>query len=295
MTDRADGGRPAKRLDALAPERVQQGNERWWTENPMAYDWHGELRHERFSREWFDAIDARFIHGARLFATDRKPFDRILPLEGLAGKRVLEIGCGMGLHTETMIRAGAEVTAIDLSDTAIEATKRRLELKGLTAKVMKTDAEKLSFPQRSFDFVWSWGVIHHSARTAAIVRRIAEVLDPEGEARVMVYNRDGVSAWYTFFRHYLLGGGFSRHSFDEMLFKRSDGFSARFYPRDQFEDLFRAFFADVSSEICGQDADAVPLPRRIRAVVMPLVPGSFLRSRQAKRGSFIFLKARRPI
>src|SRR6185369_12254779 len=80
-----------RRSEVQELEQVQQGNQSWWTENPMAYDWHGELRDERLSQSWFDALDERFVHGARLFATDRTPFDRIMPLERLAGKRVLEI------------------------------------------------------------------------------------------------------------------------------------------------------------------------------------------------------------
>jgi hypothetical protein len=60
----------------------------------MSYDWHGEIGSERFTREWFDTIDARFRTSARLFATETRPFDRILRLSELAGRDVLEIGCG---------------------------------------------------------------------------------------------------------------------------------------------------------------------------------------------------------
>src|SRR5690242_13893513 len=122
-----------KRIDGLSPDSVQRGNQRWWNENPMSYDWHGELATKPFTKEWFDQIDARFVHGSRLFATDETPFDRIIPVNELRGKRVLEIGCGMGLHTETLARAGALVTAIDLTETAIQATRKRLDLKGLSA------------------------------------------------------------------------------------------------------------------------------------------------------------------
>jgi 2-polyprenyl-3-methyl-5-hydroxy-6-metoxy-1,4-benzoquinol methylase len=261
----------------------------------MSYDWRGEIQHPRFSREWFDAIDAAHVFGARLFATDQRLFDRVMPLDALAGKKVLEIGCGMGLHTRTMAAAGADVTAIDLTPTAVEATQQRLALEGLRATVLQQDAETLPFPDRSFDFVWSWGVIHHSSRTGRIVRQIARVLKPTGEARVMVYNREGMAARVAYFRTHLLGGGFLKQSFEETLYKSSDGFSARFYVREQFEDLFRTFFEDVSAEICGQDADAIPLPRRLRVPLLRAIPESYLKAAQAKRGSFIFLRASRPV
>ena len=282
------------RTENQTTEQVQQGNAEWWTNNPMTYDWRGEVDAHQMSAQWFDELDARFIHGARLFATDRVPFDRIMPLHDIAGKRVLEIGCGVGLHTETLARHGAHVTAIDLTPTAIRSTARRLELKGLHAKLLQMDAERLTFADTSFDFVWSWGVIHHSARTARIVRQIARVLKPDGETRVMVYNREGMSARVALVRDHLLKLRFLDQSYDETLWRFTDGFTARHYVKEQFEDLFRAFFDDVSSTICGQDADVVPLPRALRRMALRLVSEGYLRKRQARTGSFIFLSAKRP-
>ena len=284
-----------KRREAQSSEDVQKGNRDWWTANPMSYDWHHEVAAEPFSLEWFNAIDAGFLEGARPFATDRTPFDRIIPLDEIAGKRVLEIGCGMGLHTETMVRAGARVTAVDLTPTAVEATTRRLALKGLAAEVMQVDAEQLPFPAETFDFVWSWGVIHHSARTGRIVRHIARVLRADGKCRVMVYNREGMAARAFLLKDHLLKGKFLRQSFDETLWRTTDGFSARYYVREQFEDLFRAFFETVSSELCGQEADAIPLPRQLRRVARRFLSEDYVRAAQARRGSFILLSAAGPI
>jgi 2-polyprenyl-3-methyl-5-hydroxy-6-metoxy-1,4-benzoquinol methylase len=258
----------------------------------MTYDWRDEIRAAKYSAEWFDAVDAAHLFGSRLFATADRPFDRIMPLDRLHGLRVLEIGCGMGLHTETLARAGADVVAIDLTETAVEATTQRLELKNLRARVLQMDAERLAFDPNSFDFVWSWGVIHHSAHTARIVRNIARVLAPDGECRVMVYNRQGSSTRMMLLRDHWLSGGFLRRTAEETLYRASDGYSARFYVAEQFEDLFRAFFSDVSSEICGQDVDAIPLPSRLRRLALNVVPIRYLRSAQATRGSFIFLTAK---
>lgn len=284
----------AKRSEGLPVDAVQAGNKQWWTENTMSYDWHGEITLERFSLPWFDAIDERFIRSARLYGTDQQPFDRILPFERLRGAHVLEIGCGMGLHTELMARAGAHVTALDLSPTSVEATTRRLALKGLTARVLEGDAETIPAPDQSFDFIWSWGVIHHSSRTGRVVREIARVAKPDAEVRVMVYNRNGAWAYSILVRDFLLKGQFLRRSFEETLYHSSDGFTARFYVREQFEDLFRTFFNDVSSELMGQESDVLPLPRQLRKLALPLLPDGYQRKAQATRGSFIFLTARQP-
>lgn len=282
------------RTDSTPIDAVQTGNRAWWITNTMSYDWKDRVRSERYSAAWFDEVDKRFVHGARLFAHRDRPFDLIIPFDRLAGRSVLEIGCGMGLHTELMVRAGAEVIALDLSDTSVEATRRRMAVRGLTADVQQGDAETLPFPDRHFDFVWSWGVIHHSSRTGRIVREIARVLRPDGDCRIMVYNREGMSARVAFVKDHLLKGGVFRSTFDQTLHHSTDGFSARFYPADQFEDLFRAFFRDVSSTVCGQDADAVPLPGFLRRVALRLVSEKWLRRRQERRGSFLFLQASNP-
>jgi ubiquinone/menaquinone biosynthesis C-methylase UbiE len=285
----------SKRTEDQPVSVVQQGNKGWWTENTMSYDWHNEIGAQRFSLEWFDAIDARFLEGAKLYGSESRPFDRIIPFDRLNGARVLEIGCGMGLHTELMVRAGARVTAVDLSPTSVAATRRRLELKGLSGEVMEADAEQLPFDDRSFDFVWSWGVIHHSSRTGRVVRGIARVLKRDGECRVMVYNRQSTWAMSIFIRDYLAKGRFLRKSFEETLYEFSDGFTARFYVPEQFEDLFRGFFDQVSSVIMGQESDVLPLPRKLRDPAIRLLPRSYQERAQAKRGSFIFLTASQPL
>ena len=284
----------AKRTQSMSTDEVQAGNASWWNERPMAYDWHAQGAAEAGTAAWFDQIDAGFLHGSRLFASAQRPFDRIMPLDQLQGKRVLEIGCGMGFHTETLARAGAQVTAVDLTEHAVNMTRRRLELRALQAEVLQADAERLPFQDRSFDFVWSWGVIHHSARTGRIARHIARVLKPEGECRVMVYNREGTSAKVALLRGHYLRGAFLRRSREESLYAMTDGFSARYYVKDQFEDLFRAFFDEVSSEVCGQDVDVLPLPRGLRSSMLRLIPERYQRTAQARRGGFIFLRARRP-
>ncbi len=266
---------------------VQQGNRSWWTSQTMSYDWNDKIKHERFSQAWFDDVDRRFIHGHRYFAHNDKPFGNIIPYDKIAGKRVLEIGCGMGLHTEHLVRSGAQVTSIDLSPTSVEATTRRLELKGLKADVRPMDAQVMDFPDASFDFVWSWGVIHHSAMTGRIVRQIHRVLVPGGESRVMVYNLEGTPAYVTMMRRYVTGYWRGR-SLDELLWKDTDGFTARYYSRDQLRDLFATFFDKVTIESYGQDADAVPLPHALRGAVLKVLGDKRAARIANRRGAFLF-------
>lgn len=282
------------RTNPEAPAEVQQGNRSWWSDNPMTYDWHGEIDLEPATRAWFEEIDRRFVDASRPYLTDRRPFDRIMP-DDLHGQRVLEIGCGMGLHSLELARRGAEVHAVDLTDTAVEATQARMKVFGVEADIRQADAESLPYDDRTFDLVWSWGVIHHSARTARIVREIARVLKPGGQTRVMVYNREGTAARYVLLRHFLLGGEFLQRSSDETLWHWTDGYSARYYHQEQFEDLFRGFFEDVSSVLLAQDVDVIPLPRRVRSLVAQRVSDQRKLRIASRWGGFLFLTASHPV
>ena len=80
-----------------------------------------------------------------------------------AGKRVLEIGCGIGSDAEEFAKHGAEYVGIDLSDQSIALSKQRFETLGLEGEfhnVDATDAQALA-KLGKFDLVYSYGVIHH--------------------------------------------------------------------------------------------------------------------------------------
>jgi 2-polyprenyl-3-methyl-5-hydroxy-6-metoxy-1,4-benzoquinol methylase len=285
-TNSGDGELPTAELR-------QHGNQQWWTENTMSYDWKEKVDAPRYSKAWFDEIDSKFYHGARLFLDVPNPFAVLMDIETLPGKRVLEIGCGMGMHTELMLRAGAKLTSIDISPTSIMATTKRLELKGLSGDIRQMDAEHLDFANGEFDLVWSWGVIHHSARTGQVLKQIDRVLQPGGTAKIMVYALDGMSAYITMMRRYALGFWAGRQ-IDDLLWKDADGFTARFYTKDNWSDLLGIFFEDIETRLFGQDADAVPLPRQLRRPALKLYSKERLMRLAEKRGSMLYSVGRKP-
>lgn len=268
----------------------QAGNQSWWTSQTMSYDWKDKVEHPRFTPEWYDAIDRRLIHGSRLFIDPARPFAELMRTDQLAGKRVLEIGCGMGFHSEILSRSGANLTSIDLSPTSVGATTKRFALKDLKGDVRQMDAEKMEFEDGTFDFVWSWGVIHHSSHTARILREIRRVLKPEGEAGIMVYALEGMPAYITMMTRYAFGFWGKKASLDNDLWKDSDGFSARYYSSDQWRDLVSLFFDVEEYRLCGQDADVVPLPRQVRGLGLKLLSNEKQRELAARRGSLLFTR-----
>jgi SAM-dependent methyltransferase len=115
----------------------------------------------------------------------------ILPFadfERIKGCRVLEIGLGLGADHECFARVETDLHGIDLTPRAVEITRRRLEMQGLRSELRVGDAEALPYADRSFDLVYSWGVIHHSPNTVQAAREILRVLKPGGSFKVMVYH-----------------------------------------------------------------------------------------------------------
>jgi SAM-dependent methyltransferase len=140
--------------------------------------------------------------------------------------------------------------------------------------------------------IWSWGVIHHSAHTGRILNQIHRALKPGGDARLMVYNLDGMQGYVTMMRRYLVGFWRGK-SLDEQLWRDTDGFTARFYTRDQWRDLLSIFFNDISIKSFGHDADAVPLPRQLRRPVLKLIPVRRQMELANSRGLMLFSTSRK--
>lgn len=143
-----------------------------------------------------------FFRSTELTRATRDPFMRdTVGFANWAGKSVLEVGCGMGVDLVQFARAGAHVSAVDLTEVGVSITTRRLEAEGLSGNVMVADAEALPFPSNGFDFVYSWGVIHATPDTPAAAREMVRVCRPGGRVLAMIYNRYSLvaaQAWITY-------------------------------------------------------------------------------------------------
>jgi SAM-dependent methyltransferase len=108
-------------------------------------------------------------------------------------RSVLEIGCGIGTDTVRFARAGANVTAVELSDESAAIARQRVAVFDLGDRVQIRvgNAEELPaiVPPQRFDLVYSFGVIHHSPNPARIVEHIRSYMDATSELRLMVYAR----------------------------------------------------------------------------------------------------------
>jgi 2-polyprenyl-3-methyl-5-hydroxy-6-metoxy-1,4-benzoquinol methylase len=110
-----------------------------------------------------------------------------------SGKKVLEIGCGIGTDTINFARAGAEVTAVDLSPKSMAIAQARAQAFDLSRRIRFhcADAEDLSctVPVEPYDLIYAFGVIHHSARPERILAQLRAYSKPDGTLKLMVYHR----------------------------------------------------------------------------------------------------------
>jgi ubiquinone/menaquinone biosynthesis C-methylase UbiE len=120
------------------------------------------------------------------------------------GKKVLEIGVGLGADHQRWAEYADELHGVDLTDRAVEHTRRRLALFGLDSNLQVGDAENLPYEDDYFDIVYSWGVIHHSPNTEFAIREIYRVLKPNGVAKVMIYHTPSVVGYMLWVRYALL-------------------------------------------------------------------------------------------
>ena len=108
-------------------------------------------------------------------------------------RKVLEIGCGLGTDTVSFARAGAHVTAVELSQKSADLARRRVEVYGLedrvTIHVGNAEELPLLVAPQTFDLVYSFGVIHHSPHPQRIVEHLRRYMTAESELRLMVYSR----------------------------------------------------------------------------------------------------------
>jgi SAM-dependent methyltransferase len=140
------------------------------------------------SKEYFDEVEAR-----KYLVEPHIPAFADFPR--WAGKRVLEIGCGIGTDTINFARAGATVTAVDLSERSVNLARRRAEIFGLGDRIAfhVADAERLSevVAPEPYDLVYSFGVIHHTPHPELVVQQVRRYfVGPESEFKLMVYHRN---------------------------------------------------------------------------------------------------------
>ena len=154
---------------------------KFWDSRPC------NIRHsskEIGSKEYFDEVEKK-----KFFVEPH-----IIEFSGFnkwKGKKVLEIGCGIGTVAINFARNGADYTGVELSEESINLTKRRFEVYGQQGNFYLGNAEDLSnfLPVQEYDMVYSFGVIHHSPHPEKIIGEIKKYMGKNSVLKMMLYSK----------------------------------------------------------------------------------------------------------
>ncbi|MEE4300844.1 MAG: bifunctional 2-polyprenyl-6-hydroxyphenol methylase/3-demethylubiquinol 3-O-methyltransferase UbiG [Pseudomonadales bacterium] len=140
----------------------------------------------RLAERWWDDSGAMWpIHTLNRLRKDWI-LERITPV---AGKRVLDIGCGGGLLSEAMARAGAEVTGVDVTEKNVEVARLHAEQSGLRIDYRHTTAEALAEAGERFDVVLNMEVVEHVADLTGFMDACCSLVADDGHMFVATLNR----------------------------------------------------------------------------------------------------------
>lgn len=176
-----------------APELVRKVSD-FWTRNVNAERIMGRSvsDHERGSGLYFAELEEQ-----------RYRYHRHLPAwisSMRPGSEVLEVGCGIGMDSARMAQHGLRVTAVDLTVVGPATANRRAQVRQFDANYLSSDAEHLPFRDSAFDYVYSFGVMHHAPDTQRCIDEAYRVLRPGGQALIMLYHRHSLMSlcivWY---------------------------------------------------------------------------------------------------
>ncbi len=113
----------------------------------------------------------------------------VVDFDGFTGKKLLEVGCGIGTDLVRFAKGGAEVVGVDLSETALELAENNARHANVTMRLELANGENMPFEDDTFDLVYGHGVLQYTAEPEKMVAECRRVLHSDGVAIFMVYNR----------------------------------------------------------------------------------------------------------
>ena len=114
---------------------------------------------------------------------------RLVDFDGYRGRSVLDVGCGAGVDLARFARGGADVTGVDVAQSAVDLARTNFEQQGLRGRFEVASGEALPFADGTFDLVFAHGVVQYTADPQRLVDECRRVLKPGGQAVFQVYNR----------------------------------------------------------------------------------------------------------
>ncbi len=224
----------------------------------------------------------------------------LVPFAAMAGRSVLEVGCGAGFDAYDFCRSGARYTGMDITPENPRRTRAHLALYGLTPALIRADAEDLPFRSGTFDVVFSNGVLHHTPDIGRSLREARRVLRTGGDLWVVLYHRNSFYYGITLFLFdHILYRGFRRRTLRERLSMIEYTTSGErplvnVYSRREVRSMLAEAGLEIESlwvrKLVAEDLPDVPLFRRL----WKFIPRRWLDGAGRIFGWYVIARARKP-
>ena len=236
-------------------------NKKWWDDNTMSYtDWDlDEKIRLKDESENINETNQKYISinpFLKDFFTDLKNKKQN---NTLIFDKVLDIGCGWGSSSILLSNLFSEVHAIDISSTSILKAKKNIDLvQKNNIKLEEFDAENLNI-KNTYDFIYSWGVIHHSENPTIIYKNMFNSLKEDGRFMIMVYNRSLVywlKGLYQLFIKLKILKGYNLENVQKLF---TDGYYHKHYaPKKLVDELKSIGFRNLKYELTKMEKNYTP-------------------------------------
>ena len=155
----------------------------FWEKNPVAAS---AIDEKLGDRDYFVKFDGfRELPHCEPYMFSNKIHD----YESAQGKRILDVGCGNGYVLAQYVKNGGEVYGIDLTEAAVDLSRKRFGFTEFKGEFKHTDGDSISYPDNMFDIVCAMGVLHHIADPKPMINEMYRVLKPGGKIILMLYNK----------------------------------------------------------------------------------------------------------
>jgi len=282
------------------PKYSQEKNKKWWNKNPMNYNWDEKKKIVKLIKlQDIKKVDNIFFDISKDFAHPNYPneeyFNTLIDYEFIKDKKVLEIGCGLGSHASLIAKKCKTYTGIDLTEYAVKFTKKRFSLMNIkNGKIILADAENLPFQDQSFDYVWSWGVIHHSNNTKKIISEIHRVLKKKGKSLIMVYHKNSIRYyWWGIYQAIFKLKFLKYNSLHDINMSYTDGYIARHYTVKDIFALFKNFIVE-KIKVCDSGSANLGFGWHRFSLIFPKFTNKINRFLNNKFGWFLVIKVKKP-
>lgn len=186
---------------------VKESSKQVWGASPAG--WTFGQSYKPGTKEFFDSVIAK------RFSYEVPWLDEIVQFKRFVGKSVLEIGSGCGYDAYQFCKNGANYTGIDITPENPIAAKKHLSYYGYDATFLEMDVEKMQFAEQ-FDYIYTFGVLHHTPDMKAALKNCYRSLKPNGEIQIIVYNKWSIFYIATvFFVEWLCKGNWRKRTLAE--------------------------------------------------------------------------------